>query len=61
MYSESRIKALTNGLTIKVVDSSNHMAWIYGVGATVFNYVHRASESSRMTKKSETSYTMNKK
>jgi hypothetical protein len=50
MYSESGIKAFTRGLAIKVVDSAYHMAWVYGVGAIAYSYMHRAIEGSRMIK-----------
>ena len=50
MYSTSGINAFTRGLAIKVVDSAYHMAWVYGVGAIAYSYVHRTIEGSRMMK-----------
>lgn len=47
MYRESGMGAFTRGLAIKVVDSSYHMAWMYGVGGIAYIRVRQAMEESK--------------
>lgn len=42
MYQESGTKAFTRGFAIKVVDNAYHMAWMYGVGTVVYDYMRNA-------------------
>jgi hypothetical protein len=42
MYRESGSKAFTRGFAIKIVDNAYHMAWMYGVGTVVYDYMRKA-------------------
>lgn len=39
MYRESGIQAFTRGWAIKVLDNAYHMAWMYGVGTVVYDWM----------------------
>ena len=42
MYQESGTQAFTRGWSIKIVDNAYHMAWMYGIGTIVYDYIARA-------------------
>jgi len=42
MYTESGARAFTRGWDIKVLDNAYHMAWMYGVGTVVYDYMRKA-------------------
>lgn len=42
MYRESGIRAFTRGWGIKVIDNAYHMAWMYGIGTVVYDWMGRA-------------------
>lgn len=42
MYKESGVRAFTRGWDIKILDNAYHMAWMYGVGTVVYDYMRKA-------------------
>jgi len=44
MFHESGAKAFTRGWEIKVVDSSYHMMWMYGIGTVVYDQMRKSME-----------------
>ena len=47
MYRESGIKAFTRAWGIKVLDNAYHMAWMYGVGTVVYDWMHKTLREER--------------
>ena len=41
MMRESGVRAFVRGWVIKIVDDAYHMAWMYGVGTVVYDFVER--------------------
>lgn len=42
MVRESGTKAFTRGFAIKIIDNAYHMAWMYGIGTVVYDYMRSA-------------------
>jgi hypothetical protein len=42
MHRESGYRAFTRGWGIRIVDNAYHVAWVYGVGTVVYEYVRRS-------------------
>jgi len=42
MYTESGYRAFTRAWDIKVLDNAYHMAWMYGIGTFVYDYLRQA-------------------
>lgn len=42
MFHENGVKAFTRGWEIKVVDSTYHMAWMYGIGTVVYERMRKS-------------------
>lgn len=40
MYRESGVSAFTRGWTLKVVDNSYHMAWMFGFSNVLYRWIH---------------------
>ena len=47
MYRQGGIQAFTHGLGINTVANAYHMAWMYGVGTVVYEWVDRMLHRSR--------------
>ena len=41
MYNESGGRAFTRGFAVKVFDNAYHTAWMYGVGAVIYDRISR--------------------
>jgi hypothetical protein len=41
MYQESGYRAFTRGWGIKVIDNAYHMAWMYGVGTIIYEWMDK--------------------
>ena len=46
MFHENGAKAFTCGWEIKVVDSSYHMMWMYGIGTVVYDQVRKTMDEA---------------
>jgi hypothetical protein len=44
MMGESGVHAFTRGWAVKVIDNAYHMAWMYGVGTILYDYMQQALE-----------------
>ena len=42
MYRESGAMAFTRGWSIKVIDNAYHMAWMYGIGTLMYQWMDSA-------------------
>jgi hypothetical protein len=42
MYRESGYRAFTRGWGIRILDNAYHVAWVYGVGTVVYEYVRQS-------------------
>ena len=46
MFHESGARALTSGWEIKVLDSTYHMAWMYGIGTIVYERMRKSVDEA---------------
>ena len=47
MVSESGVYAFTRGWGVKIVDNAYHMAWMYGVGTVLYDYMEKNLHRNR--------------